>query len=82
VHQNHGPIVRLGPKELSVNSLHGLKTIYTGAFEKHAFYNAVNPVAGEGGCKVGVGDGRYGREEVGVYHMVVYEVGPLHEDRE
>ncbi|KAJ5265283.1 hypothetical protein N7524_006301 [Penicillium chrysogenum] len=41
LHQNHGPIVRLGPKELSVNSLHGLKTIYTGAFEKHAFYNNV-----------------------------------------
>ncbi|KAJ6183695.1 hypothetical protein N7519_004996 [Penicillium mononematosum] len=41
LHQKHGPIVRLGPKELSVNSLHGLKTIYTGAFEKHAFYNDV-----------------------------------------
>jgi hypothetical protein len=41
LHQKHGPIVRLGPKELSVNSLHGLKIIYTGAFEKHAFYNDV-----------------------------------------
>lgn len=41
LHQKHGPIVRLGPKELSVNSLHGLKVIYTGAFEKHAFYNDV-----------------------------------------
>ncbi|CAG8904919.1 unnamed protein product [Penicillium salamii] len=40
-HQKHGPIVRLGPHELSVNSLHGLKIIYTGAFEKHAFYNDV-----------------------------------------
>lgn len=39
LHQKHGPIVRLGPKELSVNSLHGLKVIYTGAFEKHSFYN-------------------------------------------
>ncbi|KAJ5753070.1 hypothetical protein N7520_009987 [Penicillium odoratum] len=39
LHQKHGPIVRLGPNELSVNSLHGLKIIYTGAFEKHAFYN-------------------------------------------
>ncbi|CAI7630120.1 unnamed protein product [Penicillium glandicola] len=38
LHQKHGPIVRLGPKELSVNSLHGLKIIYTGAFEKHSFY--------------------------------------------
>ena len=41
LHQKHGPIVRLGPKELSVNSLQGLKIIYTGAFEKHAFYNDV-----------------------------------------
>ncbi|CAI7586320.1 hypothetical protein PCG10_002050 [Penicillium crustosum] len=41
LHQKHGPIVRLGPKELSVNSLHGLRVIYTGAFEKHAFYNDV-----------------------------------------
>lgn len=43
---------------------------------------AVNPVAGEGGCKVGVGDGRYGKEEVGVYHMVVYEVGGEDEESE
>lgn len=41
LHQKHGPVVRLGPKELSVNSLHGLKVIYTGAFEKDAFYNEV-----------------------------------------
>ncbi|OQE41356.1 hypothetical protein PENCOP_c005G04196 [Penicillium coprophilum] len=39
LHQKHGPIVRLGPKELSINSLHGLRVIYTGAFEKHSFYN-------------------------------------------
>ncbi|KAJ5239779.1 hypothetical protein N7468_004398 [Penicillium chermesinum] len=39
LHQKYGPIVRLGPQELSVNSLHGLKVIYTGAFEKHSFYN-------------------------------------------
>ncbi|KAJ5391350.1 hypothetical protein N7509_006840 [Penicillium cosmopolitanum] len=39
LHQKYGPIVRLGPEELSVNSIHGLKVIYTGAFEKHAFYN-------------------------------------------
>ncbi|EAW12122.1 cytochrome P450 [Aspergillus clavatus NRRL 1] len=38
LHRKHGPIVRLGPRELSVNSLAGLRTIYTGAFEKHAFY--------------------------------------------
>ncbi|CAG8184447.1 unnamed protein product [Penicillium olsonii] len=40
-HQKHGPIVRLGPRELSVNSLQGLRIIYTGAFEKDAFYNDV-----------------------------------------
>ncbi|KAJ5787564.1 hypothetical protein N7457_002554 [Penicillium paradoxum] len=41
LHQKHGPIVRLGPKELSVNSIHGLKAIYSSAFEKHAWYNDV-----------------------------------------
>ncbi|KAJ5382186.1 hypothetical protein N7517_000097 [Penicillium concentricum] len=41
LHQKHGPIVRLGPKELSVNSIHGLRIIYTGAFEKYSFYNDV-----------------------------------------
>ncbi|KAJ5493609.1 hypothetical protein N7463_009696 [Penicillium fimorum] len=41
LHQKHGPIVRLGPKELSVNSIHGLRIIYTGAFEKHSFYNEI-----------------------------------------
>ncbi|KAE8154531.1 cytochrome P450, partial [Aspergillus avenaceus] len=39
LHQKHGPVVRLGPNEISVNSLNGLKTIYTGAFEKHPFYS-------------------------------------------
>jgi hypothetical protein len=39
LHQKHGPVVRLGPNELSVNSLGGLKTIYTGAYEKHSFYS-------------------------------------------
>ncbi|KAF7592319.1 hypothetical protein BBP40_000375 [Aspergillus hancockii] len=41
LHQKHGPVVRLGPNELSVNSLSGLKTIYTGAYEKHTFYSDV-----------------------------------------
>ena len=41
IHQKHGPVVRLGPNELSVNSLNGLKTIYTGAFEKDVFYQQV-----------------------------------------
>ncbi|GKZ23416.1 hypothetical protein AbraIFM66951_009699 [Aspergillus brasiliensis] len=38
-HRAHGPIIRLSPTELSINSLEGLRAIYTqGAFEKHAFY--------------------------------------------
>lgn len=38
LHQKHGPVVRLGPNEMSVNSINGLKTVYTGAFEKHPWY--------------------------------------------
>ncbi|KAL2865408.1 cytochrome P450 [Aspergillus lucknowensis] len=38
LHRRHGPVVRLAPDELSVNSLHGLRVIYTGAFEKHPLY--------------------------------------------
>ncbi|KAL4782016.1 cytochrome P450 [Aspergillus varians] len=38
LHRKHGPVVRLAPDELSVNSLHGLRVIYTGAFEKHSVY--------------------------------------------
>ncbi|KAL2803292.1 cytochrome P450 [Aspergillus granulosus] len=38
LHRKHGPVVRLAPNELSVNSLHGLRIIYTGAFEKHPLY--------------------------------------------
>lgn len=40
LHQRHGSVVRLGPKELSVNSLSGLRTIYTGDFPKHAWYRS------------------------------------------
>jgi len=40
LHQRHGSVVRLGPKELSVNSLSGLRTIYTGNFPKHAWYRS------------------------------------------
>ncbi|KAL4873681.1 hypothetical protein BDV12DRAFT_51580 [Aspergillus spectabilis] len=38
LHSKHGPVIRLAPDELSVNSLHGLRVIYTGAFEKHSLY--------------------------------------------
>ena len=38
LHQKLGRIVRLGPNEISVNSATGLRTIYTGGFEKHEWY--------------------------------------------
>lgn len=38
-HKKHGPVVRLSPSELSVNCVdQGLRTIYAGGFEKHAWY--------------------------------------------
>ena len=38
-HQRHGPIVRLGPKEVSVASLDGLRRIYAAGFERDPWYN-------------------------------------------
>ncbi|KAL8921531.1 MAG: hypothetical protein Q9208_005685 [Pyrenodesmia sp. 3 TL-2023] len=39
-HLNHGPIVRLGPNEISVNCVDGgLRTVYAGGFEKPYFYD-------------------------------------------
>ncbi|KAL8647395.1 MAG: hypothetical protein Q9210_005589, partial [Variospora velana] len=38
LHQKHGPVVRIGPNEISVNGEHGLKSIYYGGFEKHRWY--------------------------------------------
>ena len=38
-HQACGPIVRLGPNELSINCVdEGIRTIYAGGFEKHPWY--------------------------------------------
>ncbi|MCJ1397781.1 hypothetical protein MMC11_000977 [Xylographa trunciseda] len=37
-HQQHGPIIRLGPTEVSVASLDGLRQIYTGGFDKDPWY--------------------------------------------
>lgn len=38
-HQKHGPIVRLGPNEVSVNCVDGgIKTVYGGGFEKAKWY--------------------------------------------
>ncbi|KAL4945847.1 hypothetical protein BDV06DRAFT_209164 [Aspergillus oleicola] len=38
LHVEKGPVIRLSPDELSVNSINGLRVIYTGAFEKHPAY--------------------------------------------
>ncbi|EAW08309.1 cytochrome P450 [Aspergillus clavatus NRRL 1] len=41
-HERLGPIVRLSPSEISVNCVEGgIKTIYTGGFEKHDWYPRV-----------------------------------------
>lgn len=37
-HKKHGPIIRIGPSELSVASLDGLRKIYLGGFEKSNWY--------------------------------------------
>lgn len=38
-HRDHGPVVRLGENEISVNCYEGgLKTIYAGGWEKHEWY--------------------------------------------
>lgn len=38
-HERLGPVVRLGPSEISVNCVEaGIKTVYTGGFEKHGWY--------------------------------------------
>jgi hypothetical protein len=38
-HLKHGSIVRLGPNELSVNDVGGLRTVYAGGFEKGEWYS-------------------------------------------
>ena len=46
-HLKHGPIVRLGPSELSVNCVDGgIRTIYAGGFEKHDWYPRLFPSYG------------------------------------
>ncbi|KAI9643939.1 hypothetical protein NHQ30_007290 [Ciborinia camelliae] len=40
-HQKYGPVIRIAPRELSVNCLEdGIKTIYGGGFEKGEWYSA------------------------------------------
>ena len=41
-HERLGPIVRLGPAEISINCVDGgIKSVYTGGFEKHEWYPRV-----------------------------------------
>ena len=41
-HERLGPIVRLSPSEISINCVDGgIKTVYTGGFEKHEWYPRV-----------------------------------------
>ncbi|KAK2736843.1 hypothetical protein FQN57_000523 [Myotisia sp. PD_48] len=38
-HLKHGPIVRLGPSEISINCVDGgIRTVYAGGYEKHDWY--------------------------------------------
>ncbi|KAM0820051.1 putative Cytochrome P450 [Seiridium cardinale] len=41
-HQEHGPIVRLGPNEVSINDVESVKTVYQGGFDKHEWYSVFN----------------------------------------
>ena len=38
LHEKHGPVVRLAPNEISVNSADALRTVYIGGFEKQRWY--------------------------------------------
>ena len=38
LHEKHGPVVRLAPNEISINSVEALRTVYVGGFEKPRFY--------------------------------------------
>lgn len=38
-HEKLGPLVRVAPSEISVNCVEGgIKSVYTGGFEKHEWY--------------------------------------------
>ncbi|KAI9838354.1 MAG: hypothetical protein M1819_005622 [Sarea resinae] len=39
-HEKYGPIVRLAPNEISVNSVEGgIRTVYSGGYDKHEWYS-------------------------------------------
>lgn len=39
LHERFGPVIRVGPQELSVNDATGVKTIYGGGFDKGSWYS-------------------------------------------
>lgn len=38
-HRRHGPIVRVGPSELSIDDVDCVRTVYQGGFEKTSWYS-------------------------------------------
>lgn len=38
-HLKYGSVIRLGPNELSVNDISGVRTVYSGGFEKGQWYS-------------------------------------------
>jgi len=38
-HLKYGPVIRLAPNELSINDISGVRTVYTGGFEKGQWYS-------------------------------------------
>lgn len=38
-HQKLGPVVRLGPNEISIDTIENVRTVYQGGFEKSNFYS-------------------------------------------
>ncbi|KAK6850699.1 Tryprostatin B 6-hydroxylase [Apiospora arundinis] len=38
-HRKDGPLIRLGPNEVSINDMESVKTVYQGGFDKHQWYS-------------------------------------------
>jgi hypothetical protein len=55
-HRRLGPVVRIGPNELSINDLDSVRTVYQGGFEKPVWYSVFDNYGyGDSlgnGCKV------------------------------
>jgi hypothetical protein len=69
LHEKHGPIVRLGPKEVSVASLAGVKTVYitAGGFERTEWFGEFMNYDGTPNLVtidlIGKGKGEHGRRK-------------------